>query len=78
MKILAKNHRNRRSLEISASAADPAKDVIEGTRAELAQFGLSDLNVVHGVRVVITDDPTPKGKQVKRPERGERKESKIN
>lgn len=77
MKFLAKNFKNRSALEKAVFGKDASKDSIEGTREELAQFGLSDRNTVHGLKVVISDTPTPEESLVIPPQRGDVKKGAI-
>lgn len=77
MKIKAKDFKNRAALEQFVVGKDPAKDTVEGTRVELARFGISDRNKIHGLSVVITDDPTPSEVQNPLPERGQVKKGSI-
>lgn len=44
---------------------------ITGTREELVRLGLSDKRTVFGVVCVITDTPTQRVSQQKKPDRGE-------
>ncbi len=84
MKLLAKNFENRTDLErkIQETTGDSPerkdKYTIEGTRAELAQFNLSDTSTVYGWQVVITDTPTQQKTQTPVPDRGQRYKSGIN
>ena len=69
MKILARNFDNRGDLEKEVEGKDPKTDTIEGTRLELERFNLSDRSKIFGLKVVITDSPTPQGKLIIRPKR---------
>jgi len=65
MKFLAKDYNNRTDLldDIKAKVGDnmekniEAVHLIEGTREELFNLHLSDVNRVYGIRCVILDTP---------------------
>ena len=82
--IKAKEFSNRSELEnevrkLSELTPDIKIDFeIKGTRQELENLHLSDVNSFYGIRCVITDIPTSSKPQKERPERGEIKKSGIN
>jgi len=76
MKTLqAKNFNSRKDLD---NAVEKDTEVIKGTREELARLSLNDLRKINGVKVEITNDPTPVDKLKEKPNRGELFISKLN
>lgn len=72
-----KNYSSRTELEKDIISKE-LKGVISGSKEELARLGLSDKTTIHGLKCVITDEPSQLKPQQERPQRGEIHESKIN